>query len=607
MIHHSSFRTHHSKILIVDDDPTNIAVLTDILSPDYETFAVKSGAAALKWVSSGDPPDLVLLDVRMPEMDGYEVCRLLRSNPLTRDIPVVFVTAADAAESEARGLALGAVDYITRPFSPAIVKVRVSNHLELSHARKASEDRYRAIFAGTSDGIVIVDSQGRFLEANDTFCSKSGYTRRELLAMSVPDLDHGASAERRKTSLELAEHLRDGLFETEHVRKDGSTFPVEVHTRRIEFDGRSATLAVCRDITRRRQAEEERDRYRLDLEELLARRTRELREKGGAPAEMERDPVEKRRGFLSLVGKSKAMQTLYSRLEVLAELSSTVLITGESGTGKDLAAEALHYGGGRSRQPLVRVACSDLAENLIETELFGHVRGAFTDARQNRVGRFQEAGKGTLFLDEIGDTPAQFQQRLLRVLEKRTFERVGSSHPIRMEARIVAATHRNLPEMVRLGLFREDLLYRLKVVEIHLPPLRDRREDIPLLVDHFLSLFGKEFNKEIRGVSDAALRRLMRHDWPGNVRELRHVLENGCIFCKTGLITEDDLPGELESGVIRGGLAGADAAGGMEAIRCALEEAGGNKTRAARLLGVSRRTIYRRLEKQPLDDNPEKV
>ncbi|MBI5589081.1 MAG: sigma 54-interacting transcriptional regulator [Deltaproteobacteria bacterium] len=597
---------HHSKILIVDDDPTNIAVLTDILSPEYETFAVKSGAAALKWVSAGDPPDLMLLDVRMPDMDGYEVCRRLRGNPLTRDIPVVFVTAADAAENEAMGLALGAVDYITRPFSPAIVKARVSNHLELSYARKASEDRYRAIFAGTSDGIVIVDSQGRFIEANDAFCSKTGYTRRELLTMSIPDLDHGESAEQRKARLELAEPLGDGLFETEHVRKDGSTFPVEVHTRRIEFDGRSATLAVCRDITRRRQAEEERDRYRLELEKLLARRTRELREKGGAPAEMERD-LKRRRGFLNIVGKSKAMQMLYSRLEVLAELSSTVLITGESGTGKDLAAEALHYGGGRSRHPLVRVACSDLAENLIESELFGHVRGAFTDARQDRIGRFQEVGKGTLFLDEIGDIPAQFQQRLLRVLEKRTFERVGDSRPIRMEARIVVATHRNLPEMVRLGLFREDLLYRLKVVDIHLPPLRDRREDIPLLVDHFLSLFGKEFKKELRGVSDAALRRLMTYGWPGNIRELRHILENAGIFCKTGLITEDDLPGELESGVISGRLAGADAAWGMEAIRCALEEAGGNKARAARLLGISRRTIYRRLEKQTSDDDPEKV
>jgi len=599
-------------ILIVDDDPTNIAVLTDILSTDYETFAVKSGAAALKWLDSGPPPDLVLLDVRMPEMDGYEVCRRLRDNPRTRDIPVVFVTAADAAENEARGLALGAVDYITRPLSPAIVRVRVGNHLDLARVRKASEDRYRAIFAGTADGIVILDSQGHFIEANDAFCANTGYTRRELLTMSVSDLDRGESAQQRKARFEQAELLGGGLFETEHARKDGTAFPVEVHTRLIEFDGKPAILAVCRNITRRRQAEEERDRYRRELEELLARRTRELEEKERTLEELERN-LKKRQGFLKIVGKSEAMQTLYSRLEMLAELPSTVLITGESGTGKDLVAEALHYGGARHSYPLVRVSCSDLAVSLIESELFGHVRGAFTDARHDRIGRFQEAGKGTLFLDEIGDIPPQFQQRLLRVLERRTFERVGSSSSVRMEARIVAATNRNLPEMVSRGLFREDLLYRLKVVEIHLPPLRDRREDIPLLVDHFLSLFSKEFKKELTTISDAALRSLMTYDWPGNVRELRHVLENGCIFTRTGGITEADLPGELEAGAIPGALTSADGADGadgadeMDAMRRALEKAGGNKAKAARLLGINRRTVYRRLGKRPLGDNPDKA
>jgi len=583
------------KILIVDDDPTNISVLADILKPDYETFAARSGETALNRARSENPPDLILLDVRMPSIDGYDVCRRLTEDPRTKRIPVIFVTAVNDSENEALGLGLGAVDYITRPFRPAIVQARVKSHLALAQARQASENRYRELFSSMADGIVIYDFAGRFIEVNPAFCDNIGYSREELLHMTLVDIESESDNGRHEERFAEIRRTGQGLFEVRHQRRDGSTFPIEMGVRCVDSDGKPAVLAVCRDITERNKAGEELKRYRDQLEDLLARRTEELEEKGRTLAELERD-LKKRKQFRNIVGKSEAMQTLYSRLEALADLFSTVLITGESGTGKDLVAEALHYGSIRHEGPLVRVACSDLSENLIESELFGHVRGAFTGAVKDRVGRFEIAGRGTLFLDEIGDIPPRFQKRLLRVLEGRTFERVGESRPIRMAARIVAATHRDLAAMIQRGAFREDLYYRLKVVEIHLPPLREKREDIPLLARHFISMFSTEFAKKIKAISPEALRQLMAHSWPGNVREFRHVIENACILCKTDIISENDLPREFQLHQHSPALID-NAADEFKTLRGALREAGGNKAKAARLLNISRRTLYRQLEK----------
>jgi len=239
------------------------------------------------------------------------------------------------------------------------------------------------------------------------------------------------------------------------------------------------------------------------------------------------------------------MQKIFSLIEALASAQTTVLIEGESGTGKELAAEALHSGGERSGKPLVKLNCSALPESLLESELFGHVKGAFTGAVQDRIGRFQKAQGGTIFLDEVGDLSPRIQGQLLRVLQEREFERVGDSTPIQVDVRVIAATNKNLREKVRRGEFREDLYYRLKVVQIHMPPLREKREDIPLLVDHFRRKFNTVFHKGIEALSQDVMKAFLQYAWPGNVRELEHTMEHAFIHCQNTTITLDHLPPDL--------------------------------------------------------------
>jgi PAS domain S-box-containing protein len=310
-----------------------------------------------------------------------------------------------------------------------------------------------------------------------------------------------------------------------------------------------------------------------------------------------------------IIGKSKVMRDIYDVLGNLSEVDSTVLITGESGTGKELIADALHYGGPRAKGPLIKVNCSALSESLLESELFGHVRGAFTGAIREKVGRFEAAEGGTIFLDEIGDISPRIQLNLLRVLENKEYERVGDSKTRRANVRVLAATNVNLREKIRQGLFREDLYYRLKVMVIHLPPLRERTEDIPLLTEYFLNSFRAAFGKNITRASEEVMRVFMTHPWPGNVRELKYALEHACILCPGGEIVTAQLPPELlvPPGAFSPGPASRpkdlDAAErpprglGKEKILEALARAGDNRAKAARLLGVHRRTLYRNMEK----------
>ena len=319
-------------------------------------------------------------------------------------------------------------------------------------------------------------------------------------------------------------------------------------------------------------------------------------------APMERDPGE-RRGLHKLLGRSSPMRKVFSLLEALVGVESTVLITGESGTGKELAAEALHYLGPRRDKPFVKVNCSALSSSLLESELFGHVRGAFTGAVTTRIGRFQLADGGTIFIDEIGDLPSNTQSCLLRVLQEKEFERVGDSAPIKTNARIMSATNKDLRRMVSRREFREDLLYRLDVVEVHMPPLRERREDIPLLMEHFLWEFSQKLQKRIVAITSDVENLFMKHSWPGNVRELEHALEHACVLCDQNVITMDFLPNHLKEGTSSelfpsSGRPALD----QRSILMALEQTAGNKMRAARLLGINRKTLYRNLAKYNLAD-----
>lgn len=307
-----------------------------------------------------------------------------------------------------------------------------------------------------------------------------------------------------------------------------------------------------------------------------------------------------RRLFTDIVGVSSGMQQIINRLPMISASESNVLILGESGTGKELVARAIHLYSSRRKGPLVAVNCSAIPETLLESELFGHERGAFTGAVASKPGRFELAKGGSLFLDEIGELRPQLQVKLLRVLEDRAFERVGGTRKIALEARIIAATNVELKEAMRQGRFREDLYYRLFTIPIHLPPLRERREDIPILVKHFLEQLNRKLNRQVRGVDPKVMKIFCRHRWTGNVRELQHVLEYCFVFAKGYIISERHLPEmdpswtdrDLELDTQGAPLQAVE----KRAIITALETATGNKGEAARLLKISRSKLWRKMK-----------
>jgi transcriptional regulator with GAF, ATPase, and Fis domain len=313
--------------------------------------------------------------------------------------------------------------------------------------------------------------------------------------------------------------------------------------------------------------------------------------------------LKQRQQFRNIIGISDKMQEVYSLLEDLLESDTTVLITGESGTGKEMVADALHYGGYRARKPFVKVNCSALTDSLLESELFGHVKGAFTGALQDKLGRFEIADGGSILLDEIGDISPRLQLKLLRVIQEKEFERVGESKSLKVDVRIMTSTNRNLRALVNMEKFRADLYYRLKVIELRLPPLRERVDDIPLLIAHFCKRFNKHFNRDIDGVSEDVKHILSDYPWPGNVRELEHALEHAFVICHGGFITIDHLPSEIKAYHHSKNPASAkNPSNDIQDILRALEKTAGNKAKAARLLGISRRTIYRKLSRHGISD-----
>jgi PAS domain S-box-containing protein len=314
-----------------------------------------------------------------------------------------------------------------------------------------------------------------------------------------------------------------------------------------------------------------------------------------------RKELDSRYTFEDIVGRSPAMRELFEILPQIAESNSTVLIEGASGTGKELFARAIHSLSRRKKKRFVAVNCAALPDSLLESELFGYKAGAFTDARRDKPGRFALADGGTIFLDEIGDISPALQVRLLRVLQERVVEPLGAVEPVRVDVRVVAATNQDLAELVRQGKFREDLFYRICVIRLKLPALRERREDIPLLVDRIVARFNRLQGKDIAGVSEQVLVRLMEHDYPGNVRELENIIEQAFVLCRGGLIELRHLPPELRPAAER-----LDGAGGSMSLRsmerhlieAALKRHNGNRTQAARELGIDASTLYRKLKTQ---------
>lgn len=321
-----------------------------------------------------------------------------------------------------------------------------------------------------------------------------------------------------------------------------------------------------------------------------------------------RSELERKYSFENIIGKSDRMQAVFDLIERVADTLASVIIYGESGTGKELVARAIHYRSSRKNKPYIQVNCAALPETLLESELFGHEKGAFTGAISRKPGRFELADGGTLFLDEIGDLSPAVQVKLLRVLQEKTFERVGGVETIKVDVRIIAATNRDLAEAIKEGAFREDLYYRLNVVPIKLPPLRERGEDLPLLIDYFLKRYDPA--GRLQGLAPEAAKRMVEYWWPGNVRELENAIERASIIARGDRIGFDDLPQEI----VRGEGAPARRAAAFQLpeegisledverdlIRQALERSGGNQTRAAKLLGISRHTLIYRMEKHGL-------
>ncbi len=439
---------------------------------------------------------------------------------------------------------------------------------------------WKAIVDTMMDGVVVVDTKGTILSVNRALERITGYNSDELIGKpcTIFDCDTCFSRNQHGEIVKRCHLFTGGGVGRRRCRlhrKDGRTVHVLKNAAVLE-DGAGSLVGGVETMT--------------DITDLVEKEQviEELR--GILTAEEE---------FHGIVGRSARMLDMYKLVRNASASSAPIIIYGESGTGKELVANAIHEEGKRNGRPFVKVSCAVLNEALLESELFGHVKGAFTGADRNRRGRFEAAHKGDLFLDEIGDIPLSTQVKLLRVLQEKELERVGDQTSIPVDVRIIAATHRDLTHMCELGSFRQDLYYRLNVIPIHVPPLRERHEDIPLLVDHFIRIIRARMEKPVQGVSEEAMETLVAYPWPGNVRELVNVMEYAFVVCHEELIAPHHLPigktvgqrsGEGRKGPLREPAR-------REELVSLLEKTGGNRQEAARLLGVSRVTFWKLLKK----------
>ncbi len=317
------------------------------------------------------------------------------------------------------------------------------------------------------------------------------------------------------------------------------------------------------------------------------------------------EELDQRRQFANIIGKSAEMNRIFDLVKQVAPTRASILITGDSGVGKELIADAIHNLSGRKEKPFIKVHCAALTESLLESELFGHEKGAFTGAVARKRGRFELAHTGTIFLDEIGEINPSVQIKILRVLQDKRFERVGGEQTMEVDVRLITATNKDLKQEIANGTFREDLYYRLNVVNIHIPPLRERKEDIPLLVAAFIKEFAKENAKPVEGIDPKARAALYNYSWPGNVRELRNCIESAVVMCKGNAITSDDLPpsvsSDLDSNYVKVSLGSTLSEAERDIIRATLIHMKGNKSKTAETLGIGRKTLHRKLDEYGIE------
>jgi two-component system response regulator AtoC len=453
--------------------------------------------------------------------------------------------------------------------------------------------------------ILIVDDEPSIRKVLQAHLKRSGYSTTE-----APDGARAISLLHEEAFELLISDLRmpniDGMELLGYCRSHFPGMPVILITAHGTVDSAVEAIKLgahdyitkpfdrdeLQQIISKALATEEADRYKLAVEDV---------------------------GRFEIIGRAPGMHSVYSMIDKVARSPTSVLITGESGTGKELVAHAIHSNSDRSQAPFIRVNCGAIPENLFESELFGHERGAFTGAVSSRPGRFELADGGTLFLDEIGELPKDMQVKLLRVLQEQTFERVGGVRTISVDVRLIAATNRDLLSEVRAGNFREDLYYRLNVIPIHLPPLRERMDDIPLLTDHFITKFNERLEKQIKGVSPEAMSVLMASQWPGNIRELENMMERAVLLSDSDFITPGDLPGFESSSITTVDESHIDDLGLKEYVRVytsklektriqrTLQEEDWNVTRAAKKLEISRKSLQIKMKEYGLRDQAEEA
>ena len=555
-----------NRILIVDDEEGIRFTLNKFLTKaGYEVVTAESFDEAVICITDSDF-DVIFADIILKGKTGIDVLREIKSRGISA--PVIMITGYPNIDTASEAIRLGAFDYIPKP----IQKDALFHAIDVALQYKTvidEREKYRtnleAIFRSVKDAIISVNKDLEIIEVNESATKICGITR-DSIGKKFSSTHSNCSGKCLNVLTETLSEKKTVEFHSLECSSNGKTGQiVSLNTSPLldRHNTFSGAIMVISDETR------------------LSGLERELNE---------------RQRFHKIIGRSEEMQEIYSLIELLTDVETTVLINGESGTGKELVAEALHFKGTRSEKPIIKVNCSALTESLLESELFGHIKGSFTGAIRDKIGRFESADGGTIFLDEIADISPKIQVQLLRVLQEKEIERVGDSETRQVDVRVVTATNQNLSEKVKKGEFREDLFYRLNVMRIIIPPLRDRREDIPLLVDHFLDKFNMKFNKKIIGISSDTQKMFMNYEWRGNVRELEHAIEHAFILCRQQTILPEHLPPEIRSVKINRTPLNDVEIDNPEVIMDALEKASWNKTKAAEILGVSRRSIYRKIK-----------
>ena len=536
-------------ILIVDDESANLQLLSELLGREgYQVRPADSPQLAID-SALAQPPVLILLDVRMPDMDGFEVCNLLKQDERTRDIPILFISALLDVQDKVRGFEAGGVDFISKPIQEEEVLARVRTHLELRNMQlnlvgmvaersaelARSEAKYRGLVENALVGVFNSTLDGQFIFVNEAMAQMFDFESPEqMIAQESPKL-WSDQKDREHLLAELRQYGRATNFEAEATTKTDRHIHVLFSAKQVGND----IVGMVMDITDRKQAETKLQEAYTEIEQLhmqLLAETAYLQEE-----------IKLEHNFESIIGNSAAIQYVLYKVEQVAETDTNVLVLGETGTGKELISRAIHNNSLRKARSLVKVNCATLPSNLIESELFGHERGAFTDAQTRQMGRFEVADGTSIFLDEIGEMSLELQTKLLRVIQDGEFERLGSPRMIKVDVRVIAATNRDLEAEVRKGRFREDLFYRLNVFPITVPPLRDRTDDIPLLVKFFVEKVSKRMGKSIELIPASVMQKLRDYPWPGNVRELENVIERAVINSSgPKLRLADDLAGRTQ-------------------------------------------------------------